>query len=53
MQQVCGADRSPSPGITVKVVSFLLFLGICGIIFMPGISVPVPILYAAELVCHG
>lgn len=53
MQQVCRADSSPSPGITVKDVSFLLFLCLYWIIFMPGMSVPVPILYEAEQVCHG
>jgi len=51
MQQVCGADSSPSPGITVKDVSFLLFLCLYGIIFIPSMSLPVPVLYEAEQVC--
>lgn len=53
MQQVCGADCSPSPVIAVKDVSFVLFLCLNGIIFMPGMSVPVPILYEAEQIRHG
>jgi len=53
MQQVCGADSSPSPGITVKDVSVLLFLYLYGIIFMPCMSVSVSILYEAEQVRHG
>jgi len=53
MQQVCGADSFPSPGITVKHVSLLLFLCLYGIIFMSGMSVPVSVLYEAEQVCHG
>jgi hypothetical protein len=53
MQQVCRADSSALPGISVKDVSFLLFLCLHVIIFMPGMSVPVPIPYEAEQVCHG
>jgi hypothetical protein len=53
MQQVYGADSSPSPAIKVKDVSSLLFLCFYRTIFMPGMSVPVPILYEAEQVWHG
>lgn len=53
MQKVCGADSFPSPAIKVKDVSSLLFLYLYSIIFMSGMSVPVPILYDAEQVYHG